>query len=191
MLPESEKTELKKQFGSPEHIVLYLGMIENRKNIIGILRIADGISTENKSIKFLLVGKIGHGGKELLKEIKKRENVIHLSGVDDQLLKKLFNLSSIFLFPSFYEGFGYPPVEAMQCGLPVLSSNNSSLKEVIEDGGILHKPDDYPAFVKDILRLLNDKDLYLEMRNRGIERAKYFTSDNTTREFVDAFNSME
>src|SRR5690606_8656211 len=82
-LSEDEKTELKTMFGSPKHIIMYLGMIENRKNIAGILKIADQVIGKDKEIKFLLIGKIGYGGQELLKEIQKRENVIYLSGVDE------------------------------------------------------------------------------------------------------------
>jgi len=190
-ISEQEKIELKKMFGSPEHIVLYLGMIENRKNILGILKIADEIYVRNKSIKFLMIGKIGFGGNNLLKEMLKRENIIYLKSVDDQLLKKLYNVSSVFLFPSYYEGFGFPPLEAMQSGLPVLASNNTSLKEIIDSGGILHNPDDYHSFTEDILKLLYDKDFYMKMRDKGIERAKKFNIDITVKELVNSFNSFD
>ena len=190
-ISEQEKSELKKRFGSPEHIVLYLGMIENRKNIMGILKIADKILIKNRKIKFLLIGKIGYGGDRLLKEILKRENVIHMQNIDDELLTKIFNISSVFLFPSFYEGFGFPPLEAMQSGLPVLASNNTSLIEIVGSGGILHQADDHQSFADDIIKLLDDKELYLKMRERGFEQAKQFNIENTVKQFVDAFNSFE
>ena len=178
-------------FGSPQHLVLYIGMIENRKNILGILKIADEIYTRNKSIKFLLIGKIGYGGNNLLKEILKRENVIYLRSVDDNLLKKIYNISSVFLFPSYYEGFGFPPLEAMQSGLPVLASDNTSLKEIVDSGGILHDPDDYHSFSEDILKLINDKGFYTEIRDRGIERAKKFNINITVEEIINIFNSFK
>ncbi|MFO7447591.1 MAG: glycosyltransferase family 1 protein [Ignavibacteriaceae bacterium] len=190
-LSENEKDEVKKMFGSPEHIVMYLGMIENRKNIPGIMKIADEVYKKNNNIKFLLIGKIGYGGAELLKEIEKRENVIYLKGVDDHLLKQLYNVSSLFLFPSFYEGFGYPPLEAMQSGLPVLASNNTSLKEIIGSGGILHEPDDYHSFSNDILKVLDDKEWYNKLKNEGIKRAKDFNITTTVKELVNIFNSVE
>ncbi|PIP78395.1 MAG: hypothetical protein COW85_04495 [Ignavibacteria bacterium CG22_combo_CG10-13_8_21_14_all_37_15] len=190
-ISENEKREIRKALGFPEHIVLYLGMIENRKNIIGILRIADEIYSQNKNIKFLLAGKIGYGGDKLLAEILKRENVLYLKSVDDQLLKKLYNISSVFLFPSFYEGFGFPPLEAMQSGLPVLVAKNTSLIEIVGAGGILHDADDYHAFAEDILKLIANKELSQEMRAKGIEKAKEFSIQKNVKEFVEAFNSLE
>jgi glycosyltransferase involved in cell wall biosynthesis len=190
-LTEDEKNEIKKMFGFPKHIVLYIGMIENRKNISGILRIADEVFKKNKEVKFLLIGKIGYGGKKLLMEMQKRENIIHLISVDDQLLKKLYNISSVFLFPSFYEGFGYPPLEAMQSGLPVLSSSNTSLKEVVGKGGLLFEPEDYSRFTKSILRLIEDKDFYVDLKDRGIQKAKEFNMTKTITELVNTFNSLK
>lgn len=184
-----EKEEIKKMFGLPENIILYLGMIENRKNILGILKIADEVLKENKQIKFLLIGKIGYGGKKLLEEINKRENVIHLKSVEDQLLKKIYNISFAFLFPSFYEGFGYPPLEAMQSGLPVLASNNTSLKEIINGGGLLHDPIDYNSFIEDIFKLLNNKEFYMQIQKNGFERATKFNIYKTVKEYVNIFNS--
>ena len=190
-LTENEKNEIRKNLGFPDHIVMYLGMIENRKNILGILKIADEIYQKNKGIKFLLIGKIGYGGNNLLKEILKRRNVIYLEGVEEGLLKTIYNISSVFLFPSYYEGFGFPPLEAMQSGLPVLASNNTSLCEIINSGGILHNPDDYNSFVTDILRIINDRNFYEEMRKRGIERAKKFNINKTVNDTVSIFNSFE
>lgn len=190
-LSEIEKKEIRDSYNSAEHIILYVGVIENRKNISGILKIADEVYEKNKKIVFLLVGKIGYGGKKTLREIHKRNNVVHIEGLEDQELQKLYNTASIFLFPSLYEGFGFPPLEAMQSGLPVLASNNTSLKEIIESGGILHDPDDYMSFTEDIFKLLEDEDLYKTMRNKGIERAKKFNLSNTVNKLVDHFNSFD
>jgi glycosyltransferase involved in cell wall biosynthesis len=189
-LADDEKKEIKKRLNLPEHIILYVGVIENRKNITGILRIADEVYKKDKDIKFVLIGKIGYGGEKLFEKIQTRENVVYLGNVEDQLLKKIYNISSVFLFPSFYEGFGFPPLEAMKSGLPVVSSNNASLKEIIDSGGLLHEPDDYNSFVQDIFKLIGDKKFYLEVRNNGIERAKIFNINHTAKELVNAFNSL-
>jgi len=190
-LSENEKNEIRKTLRLPEHVVLYLGMIENRKNITGILRIADEVGTKDKNIKFVLAGKIGYGGNKLLSEILERKNVLYLKSIDDQLLKKLYNISSVFLFPSFYEGFGFPPLEAMQSGLPVLVANNTSLIEIVGNGGILHDSNDYHGFAEDIIKLITNKEFSLEMRTKGIEKAKEFSIEKNVKEFVDAFNSLE
>lgn len=190
-LTSEEIRNLKEKYRLPKYVVLYVGMIENRKNIIGILNIADIISKKNTEVGFLLIGKIGHGGKELLKEINKRKNVSYLGSVGDQELKTMYNIASVFLFPSFYEGFGFPPLEAMQSGLPVLSSNNTSLKEIVGSGGIMYDALDYNSFVEDILKLIEDKAFYERMRQKGFEHAKKFNINNTVKELVGTFNSIK
>ncbi|MCB9247188.1 MAG: glycosyltransferase [Ignavibacteriales bacterium] len=166
-------------------------MIENRKNIFGILKVADKVKEVNKDVGFILVGKFGYGSEKIIYEINKRENVTHLSNVDDELLKKLYNISNVFLFPSFYEGFGYPPLEAMQCGLPVIASDNTSLSEVVGVGGLLHNPNDYEGMTKDILKLLSDDQFYNKISQQGIEQAKKFNLEKTAQQIVNIFNSLD
>ncbi len=190
-LSDREKAKVLNAYGAPDHIILYIGVIENRKNIIGIIKIADEVYTRNKKIKFLLIGRIGYGGEKILKEVLKRKNLIHIEYVDDDQLKKLYNVSTIFLFPSFYEGFGFPPLEAMQSGLPVLASNTTSLKEVIKSGGILHDPNDYKSFTDDIFKLIEDKEFYTLQKNKGIEQAREFNIEKTARELVNVYNSLK
>lgn len=183
--------KLKAKYGFQKYNVLYVGMIENRKNIRGIMKIADEIFTIRKDVGFILIGKIGYGGKELLKDIRERKNVFYLGSVDDNELKKIYNVSDIFLFPSFYEGFGFPPLEAMQCGTPVLSSDNTSLKEIVGNGGITHDAQDLISFRDDIIRLLDDKNLYEEVRKKGFEQAKKFNINFTAKDLVNTFNSVK
>ena len=190
-LTDSEREEIKKQFRLSKNVILYVGMIENRKNILGILKVADLIKEIKSDVEFILVGKKGYGSDNILKEVNKRSNVKHLTNIDDITLKKLYNIADVFLFPSFYEGFGYPPLEAMQSGLPVVASNNTSLKEIIDFGGIMRDSDDYKLMSEDIIRLLDDKNFYLEMRNKGIERAKKFNEQVPAKELVNIFNSFK
>ena len=188
-IEEIEKNEIKTKLKLIRHTILYVGVIENRKNILGILKVADELK-ENKDIRFLLIGKIGYGGKKIIREAEKRKNVIYHSNIDDTLLQKIYNISDIFLFPSYYEGFGYPPLEAMQSGLPVIAANNTSLAEIVGTGGILHKADDYKSMANDIVKLLSDNSFYLKMREKGLERSKKFSLEKTARETVDVFNSF-
>lgn len=190
ILNEAEKQKILRDYELSEKYILYVGVIENRKNIYGILNIADLVSQQNKEIKFLLIGRPGHGAINILKEINKRINVIYLSYVDDSTLKKFYNLSRVFIFPSFYEGFGLPPLEAMQSGVPVISSNTSSLPEVIGSGGIMHNPTDYQSIYKDLMKLVEDDEYYLFWREKGLERAKSFSTSNTVKRIVEIFNSL-
>ncbi|MCX7610560.1 MAG: glycosyltransferase family 4 protein [Ignavibacterium sp.] len=189
-LTEEEKQRIKEELNLPPKIILYVGMIENRKNIGTILKIAEKFERENTKISFILVGKIGHGGKKFIKEIQKRRNVIHLLNIDDNFLNKLYNISDVFLFPSLYEGFGYPPLEAMQCGLPVVASNNTSLKEIISEGGILVDPLDVEAIYLAIKKLLDDKAFRLKISKLGLERANYFNLEKTVKQTIEIFNTL-
>ncbi|OGU42636.1 MAG: hypothetical protein A2315_11210 [Ignavibacteria bacterium RIFOXYB2_FULL_35_12] len=188
-LEVNEKKEIKAKLKLTKYTILYVGVIENRKNILGILKVADELK-EYKDIRFLLIGKMGYGSKKIMKEVNERKNVIYRSNVDDGLLKKIYNIADVFLFPSYYEGFGYPPLEAMQSGLPVIAANNTSLAEIVDTGGLLHDPDDYISMAKNIIKLLNDNSFYMKMRNKGLERAKQFTLEKTVKETVDVFNSF-
>jgi len=189
-ISEQEKKEIKSLLNLPPYVVLYVGVIENRKNILGILKVADEIFNKKDDIGFLLIGKLGHGSGKIVPAIQKRKNVVLHSNIDDKMLKKLYNIADVFLFPSLYEGFGYPPLEAMQCGLPVISSDNTSLREIIADGGILRNPHDYKTMADDILKLLAEKDLYAEMRTRGLEQSKKFTIEKYVIEIIGVFNSF-
>ncbi len=190
-LSKSEKDEFKRAFNLSENVILYVGMIENRKNIYGLIKIADIINKRKSKVDFVLVGKKGYGYKKIFIEINKRSYVRYLSDIDDKTLKKLYNVADVFLFPSFYEGFGYPPIEAMQSGLPVVVSKNTSLIEIVDSGGIMHDVNDIDSMANDVLRLIEDNDFHQRMKNKGLERVERFNQNNPTKELVDVFNSFK
>ncbi|WP_337865228.1 glycosyltransferase family 1 protein [Ignavibacterium sp.] len=189
-LSDEEKLKIKNEFELKEKIVFYVGMIENRKNIGAIIKIAEMFDNYRNDVSFVLVGKIGYGGKRFISEIETRKNIKHFVNVDDDMLLKLYNISDVFLFPSLYEGFGYPPLEAMQCGLPVIASSNTSLKEIIANGGILCEPNDYQKIFNEINRLFDDKNYWLRYSEAGLNRAKNFNLEKSVREIINIFNSV-
>lgn len=182
--------EFREKYTLPGPVILYVGVLENRKNIGTIIKIADRIAKVNSEAKFVLVGRIGYGGNRFLREIRTRHNMLHLQGVPDETLNILYNISTLFLFPSFYEGFGLPPLEAMNAGLPVLASNSTSIPEVLGDAAILHAPDDIDAFVSDIRRLIDDEKERKLMQEKGLERVKLFDQETMTRKFLAVINSL-
>ncbi|MCX7995456.1 MAG: glycosyltransferase family 4 protein [candidate division WOR-3 bacterium] len=184
------RKHLAKILSIPEEFILYVGVIENRKNILGILRIGDIIHSRGCDIKILLVGRPGFGFRQIIREIYSRENVIYRTHVNDEYLPYLYNMAKIFLFPSLYEGFGLPPLEAMQSGIPVIASDAASLPEVIGYGGIMHKPYDYEGFANDIIRLLKDNNFYTLMSKRAIARAKEFNPQEIVKSLVGLFNDL-
>jgi glycosyltransferase involved in cell wall biosynthesis len=188
---DDEKNKLIQKYHLTSKIVLYVGVIENRKNILTILKVADQIKEVDKDITFLLIGREGYGAAKLITEINKRDNVKYINYVEEAELMKFYSISKLFLFPSFYEGFGLPPLEAMKSGIPVVSSNTSSLKEVIGEGGIMHDPDDYNSFALSILKLFSDQEYYNNWKMRGIKQSEKFNFTKTAEKLVKIFNTLQ
>jgi glycosyltransferase involved in cell wall biosynthesis len=102
----------------------------------------------------------------------------------------LLNAAELFAFPSEFEGFGLPPLEAMACGVPVVCSNAASLPEVVGEAGVLLPPRDVAAWVEAFGRLLDDAQLREDLRARGLERASRFTWDAAARRTLDVYRSV-
>ncbi len=171
--------------------LLYVGVIEKRKNVMGIIKILDIIKRSGSRLILVIVGKPGFLSKEIIEEIEKRKDIIkYFNYVDDEKLKLLYTNAFAFIFPSYYEGFGIPPLEAMQSGIPVLSSDKSALLEVVGKGGIIHDPDNHNAFAIDILKLENDSDFYNNLIERGLEQAKKFDIKEMTSRLVNIINEI-
>jgi len=135
--------------------------------------------------KLILIGSLGYGSEEILKTVEElglSKHVIFLGYVPDQDLIKFYNTADLFVFPSLYEGFGLPPLEAMACGCPVITSNTSSLPEVVGNAGFTLDPVDYDSFAEAMYQILTSETLKNEMRDKSLERAKMFTWDKTASE---------
>lgn len=94
------------------------------------------------------------------------------------------------MFPSLYEGFGFPPLEAMSCGIPVIASKSSSLPEVVGDAGILVDPDDVDSIAQGILKLLRDKNLREKLRKKGIQQVKKFTQEKMIEKTIEVYEEV-
>jgi glycosyltransferase involved in cell wall biosynthesis len=110
--------------------------------------------------------------------------------VSDDRLKELYQRARLFVFPSRYEGFGLPVLEAMACGCPVISSNASSLPEVAGDAAILLDPMDIEGFTREMVRVMSDSDLRRDLRERGLARAAQFSWDRTARETIAVYSEL-
>lgn len=191
-ITESEKKELFNKYELPEKFILFVGVLEERKNITGILKISDILHSKGTDIKFVLVGREGFGFSKVAEKIRRSSNqIIHLKAVDEKDLVSIYNLATIFLFPTKYEGFGLPPLEAMKCGLPIVASYSSSLPEVVGDGGLLGDPNDYELFANSIGKLLKDEKFYSSMKVKALEQAKNFTAANHITKLIQIFNSLK
>ncbi|MCX7917546.1 MAG: glycosyltransferase family 4 protein, partial [bacterium] len=129
---------------------------------------------------------------ERLKEIPEniRKDIIITDYVSYEDLPLLYNGCDIFIYPSLYEGFGLPILEAMRCGVPVITSNVSSMPEVAGDAAILVNPEDEEEIGAAIIKLLDDRELRDKLIKKGLERSKIFTWENTARQTLKVYKEL-
>jgi glycosyltransferase involved in cell wall biosynthesis len=163
----------------PERFILFVGTIEPRKNL-GTLLEAWAMLTDRPDL--VIVGAWGwryEGIKEQLGRLGGR--VHHVEGLDPAELPAVYNLARVLAHPAWYEGFGFPPLEAMACGTPVVVSDRSSLPELVGDAGLIAAADDPEAWRRALETVLADADLAASFKRRGILRAAQFSWSRSAR----------
>lgn len=174
------------KFGIKKPFLLFVGKLETRKNITGIIEIASLLKTKGINIQTVLVGNPGHGFNIIKRKIDISDlEILHLTNITDQELILLYNLAAVFIFPSYYEGFGYPVLEAMQCGCPVAVSNCPALAEVVGANGLKIEANDYRKFSEVIVRLLTDEEYRAEHILDGITQSNKFNAERMKTEFIE------
>lgn len=174
--------------------ILSVCTLEPRKNLTGVLNAFSQLPDEIKnSHALVLVGGKGWLDEELqakFDELSKKYSVIKTGYAPDEDLPALYSGARVFAYPSFYEGFGMPPLEAMACGTPVITSNNSSLPEVVGEAGIMVDAHDTKELTKQIERVLSDEKLASQMSKKGLEQAKKFDWDKSARKLIEVIESV-
>ena len=128
--------------------------------------------------------------KQVVAELKLENKVRFLGSVSDLELITLYSMADVFAFPSFFEGFGIPPLEAMACGAPVITSNTSSLPEVVDDAALLVDPHDVSALGHAIMRLLEDEQLREELRQKGFQRVQHYTWSASASKMLSIYQKL-
>lgn len=173
----------------PAKFILFVGTIEPRKNLLRLVEAYDQFINKYSlnDLSLILVGERGQDYQQLLEKIKKlnlTSKVIVLHYIPMADLPCLYNLATVFAFPSLDEGFGLPVLEAMACGSPVITSNISSLPEVAGSAAILINPDNVDEIAKALNKILANEGLRQELKQRGLDRAKNFSWQKTAREIL-------
>ncbi|WP_162053123.1 glycosyltransferase family 4 protein [Pontibacter pamirensis] len=188
--------EVRGKYGIPDApYILSLCTLEPRKNIDQAIRaFVKIVSQENvPELNLVLVGTKGWMFDKIFDEIKGsagiKDRIIITGYVPDEDLAAIYSDALLFVYPSFYEGFGLPPLEAMQCGVPVITSNTSSLPEVVGDAGIMVAPTDLDALCQGMLSIYNNPALREKMVEKSIERAGRFSWERCANETVEAYKS--
>lgn len=172
-------------------VIMYVGNLKPHKNLIRLLSAYSRMENRQDTC-LLLVGK-AFDNTELDETIKKLElsnDVIKTGIVQRDELVDLYNLADLFVFPSLYEGFGIPPLEAMACKTPVVCSDNSSLPEVVGDAAITFDPYDENAIKEAMERVLSDEKLANELIKKGFERAKMFAESEIVNKTKETFEKI-
>jgi glycosyltransferase involved in cell wall biosynthesis len=180
---------VKKQYGIGGDYILYVGNFEPHKNVEGIMKSYAKMDSELKKKYRLVIGGKMNGNFTKIKKISAHlgieKNTVFPGFIDSSNLPALYSGAEIFIFPSFYEGFGLPPLEAMACGTPVISSGRTSLREILDQAAFLidpEKPDEISGAMK---HTLTDGNLHGELKEKGLSRARFFSLKRMSAEILD------
>lgn len=172
---------------------LSIAALQPRKNLSFLIESFYKLISENPSIDhdLVLAGSSGWMTEEIFETINSRSDLkhrVHFTGyVEEEDLNAIYNGATAFIFPSLYEGFGLPILEAMQAGVPVISSNATSLPEVAGDAAILADPQDEDAFCQAMLNIIHDSSLRQRLKYKGLEQAKKFSWDKCADQTLEAY----
>jgi glycosyltransferase involved in cell wall biosynthesis len=182
----------KRELGLPENFILFVGTREPRKNLKRLLDAYMELPERlKKEFKLVLIGPQGWNKTESESALRKMgDHVIVMGYMETPTLGYVYNLATLFVFPSLYEGFGLPPLEAMACGCPVVVSNVSSLPEVCGDAAYYVEPQDPSSIAEGICKVLEDSDTREALISKGIERAGVFSWERTARETLAVFREV-
>jgi glycosyltransferase involved in cell wall biosynthesis len=170
--------ECRRKYQLPDNFILFVGTFEPRKNLPLLLRAYRRLLDEDTGHHLVLAGNQGWMTGEVWKTLKdlRLEEFVHLTGyIPLSDLPMIYNLARVFIYPSLYEGFGLPPIEAMACGTPVIASAIPVNQDHIGDAGLLFLPDDEQSLFENLSRLINDRQMQAELSAKGRERSKGFT----------------
>jgi glycosyltransferase involved in cell wall biosynthesis len=187
--PTENKVQLKvvcQKYALPERYLLYLGGFDQRKNLSTLLRAFAMLVNRQPQVRLVIAGRLSGRDSPLFPDPRRlagelgiEEKVIFTGWVPEEDKPALLSGATAFVFPSLYEGFGLPPLEALACGTPVIASNCSSLPEVVGEGGILVEPTDVKALAEAMEVLLVDDALRAELRKRALAQAARFSWQQT------------
>lgn len=191
---DEAKEEVLGKYDISEEYIFNLGTLEPRKNIKTLIEAYARLPAIVKRKNRLIIG----GGRgwlnseidKLVKSLNIQQYIKFIGYVKEEDLPALYSAAKLFVYPSLYEGFGLPVLEAMACGTPVITSNSSSLPEIAGDAAILVEPADTKQLTDYMLLLINDEKLRHQMSLKGMEQAKKFSWEKTARETLDIYEKI-
>jgi len=185
--------QLRSRYGLPDRFILSVGSLEPGKNRTTLLKAYAELRKRGLEQKLVVAGQRAwkfDGDLELVEDLGLQEDVLFTGYVMPEEMPALYNAADLFVFPSLYEGFGLPVIEAMACGVPVVASNVSAIPEFASEAALLIDPRDAEQLCDSMERILRDKRLAATLKRRGIERAKEFSWERAARETVAVYQEV-
>jgi glycosyltransferase involved in cell wall biosynthesis len=190
---EAPLLEVKRRFALPERFAFWAGDFRPEKNLPFLIQAWARLRNRIADVPDLVLAGNQSGEYNTVRdEIRRRdlEGAVHFPGfIGDEDLAAVYSAATLFVFPSLYEGFGLPPLEAMACGTPCVVSNSSSLPEVTGSAALMFNPTSLEALEDCVIRLLTDTDLYQTLRERGLEHSAQFSWARAAEETLDVYRS--
>ncbi len=184
---------VKNKFKIQEEYLLFVGMIEPRKNLDKLVLAFDKLRKESGGYQLVIAGPRGwlyDSLFHLIDSLECKNNILFTGYIDDDEKAILMKNARIFVYPSLYEGFGLPVLEAMSLGIPTVTSNISSMPEIAGDAAVLINPESVDELYEGIKKLLDDDRLYNELKTKSMLRARQFSWEKTARETISVYEDM-
>jgi len=187
-----EKEMTRKQLGLPpdKKILLHVGTKDRRKNVASVLKVFFEVQKRRKDLILVRVGSERKENFELAERLGLMDKIVFTGFVSLEKFPLYYNAADLLIFPSLYEGFGLPLLEAMSSGCPVIASNSTSLPEVIGEAGILLDPFDFQGMAEKIVELLEDTKLKEELIRKGLDRARSFAWEKVAKETWQVYQEV-
>jgi glycosyltransferase involved in cell wall biosynthesis len=185
--------KVRKRYNLPPRFILGLGTLQPRKNFTGLIRAFADLRFAISNLHLVIVGGKGWLYEEIFATVEHLglgKKVVFPGFVADEDLPALYNLADLFVFPSLYEGFGLPPLEAMACGTPVVTSNASSLPEVVGEAGLIVAATKVEDLAETMQRVLGDNALRERMIAKGVDQARKFTWKEAASRLLSLYETL-
>lgn len=192
--PKSETAAVKRKFNLKDDFILFVGTIEPRKNLLTLVQALEKIFAHSAfRPQLVIVGKKGWLSEDLFSYIERsavKEQILFTGYVSDDELRALYSACGVFVYPSLYEGFGLPPLEAMACGAPVVASRISSLVEVVGGAAVLVPPKEPHSFASEIVKIFENEARRKQLSKQGVDRAAQFSWRRTALSTLDVYRQL-
>ena len=196
-LSAADRRDIMQAYGLTKPFICWVGTPgESRKNVAGLMRAFARLPPQLRArFQILIIGKMQTGEVDALKRTARhlgleQDEVVYTGYIDDDELARLYNICRAFVFPSFYEGFGLPALEAMQCGAPVIASNSTSIPEVVGSTAALFDPNSVDDIADKLQRVLTDDEFRADLIARQLQQARRFSWDESARRAIKAFEGF-